>query len=154
MIAHTISQKVGPEGDVQSLDVGDERVEKHGYNFQQVTNPRLPFEDKSFDIVLSNHVIEHVGDLPERAEACVEAYAAGLGDEGVDVPLEQVRRGHAVSLMLFNGLPSLPIERLQEEAALEAAGGAGDDFRAGLDHWARQRSGIARYALDVLQRTA
>ena len=97
---------------------------------------------------------QDVGDLPERAEACVEAYAAGLGDEGVDVPLEQVRRGHAVSLMLFNGLPSLPIERLQEEAALEAAGGAGDDFRAGLDHWARQRSGIARYALDVLQRTA
>ena len=58
-----------------------------------------------------------------------------------------------MSLMLFNGLPSLPTEMLQEEVALEAAGGVTDEFRAALDHWARQRSGIARYALDVLERT-
>lgn len=96
---------------------------------------------------------QDVSGLPERAEACVEAYVAGLGDEGVDVPLEQVRRGHAVSLMLFNGLPSLPTEMLQEEAALETAGGATEEFRAALDHWARQRAGIARYALDVMSRT-
>lgn len=81
---------------------------------------------------------QDVGDLPERAEACVEAYVAGLADEGVEMPLEQVRRSHAVSLMLFNGLPSLPLEMLQEEAC---------------DHWARQRSGIARYSLDVLEHT-
>lgn len=92
-------------------------------------------------------------DLPERAEACALAYAAGLADEGLEVPLEQVRRGHAVSLMLFNGLPSLPTEMLGEEAALEAAGGVTDEFRAAFDHWARQRAGIARYALDVLART-
>jgi hypothetical protein len=92
-------------------------------------------------------------DLPARAAACVEAYAAGLADEGLEVPLEEVRRSHAVSLMLFNGLPSLPLEMLAEEAGLESAGGAGDDFRAALDHWARQRSGIARYALDVLEST-
>ena len=97
---------------------------------------------------------QDVADLPERAEACVEAYVAGLGDEGVDLPLEQVRRSHAVSLMLFNGLPSLPTEMLQEEAALEATGAVTDEFRAAFDHWAQQRSGIARYALDVLRRTA
>lgn len=96
---------------------------------------------------------QDVADLPGRAEACVEAYVAGLADEGVDMPLEQVRRSHAVSLMLFNGLPSLPTEMLQEEVALEAAGGVTDEFRAAFDHWARQRSGIARYALDVLERT-
>ncbi|PKH44372.1 hypothetical protein CXG46_02195 [Nocardioides alpinus] len=78
-------------------------------------------------------------DLPERAEACVRAYAAGLADEGLEVPLEQVRRSHAVSLMLFNGLPSLPTEVLPDEAA--------------FDHWTRQRAAIARYALDVLART-
>ncbi len=97
---------------------------------------------------------QDVGDLPGRAEACVEAYAAGLRDEGVDLPLDQDRRSHAVSLMLFNGLASLPVEMVQEEAALEAAGGVTDEFRAALDHWARQRSGIARYALDALASTA
>jgi hypothetical protein len=96
---------------------------------------------------------QDVGDLPERAAACVEAYTAGLADEGLDVPLAEVRRSHAVSLMLFNGLPSLPLEMLAEEAALEAAGGVTDDFRAGLDHWSRQRAGIARYALEVLADT-
>jgi hypothetical protein len=97
---------------------------------------------------------QDVADLPERAAACVESYAAGLADEGLDVPLAEVRRGHAISLMLFNGLPSLPLEMLQEEAALAAAGGVTDEFRAGFDHWARQRAGIARYAVDVLAGTA
>ncbi len=96
---------------------------------------------------------QDVGDLPTRAAACVEAYAAGLADEGLEVPLEEVRRGHAVSLMLFNGLPSLPLEMLQEEVALAAQDGVDDDFRTRLDHWTRQRAGIARYALDVLART-
>jgi hypothetical protein len=73
-------------------------------------------------------------DLPARAAACVSAYAAGLADEGLEVPLAEVRRGHAVSLMLFNGLPSLPTDELTEEAA-------------------RDRAGIARYALDVLAET-
>jgi hypothetical protein len=82
---------------------------------------------------------QEVDDLPERAEACVTAYGSGLADEGLDVPLDEVRRGHAVSLMLFNGLPSLPTEVLEDEAA--------------FDHWTRQRAGIARYALDVLERT-
>lgn len=92
-------------------------------------------------------------DLPERAAACVEAYAAGLADEGLEIPLAEVRRSHAVCLALFNGLPSLPLEMLAEESALEAAGGVTDDFRADLEHWTRQRSGIARYALDVLAAT-
>jgi AcrR family transcriptional regulator len=77
---------------------------------------------------------QDVADLPERAAACVESYAAGLADEGLEVPLAEVRRGHAVSLMLFNGLPSLPLDLDDEEMA-------------------RQRAGIARYALDVLADT-
>lgn len=80
-------------------------------------------------------------DLSERAAACVASYAAGLADEGLDVPLREVRRCHAVSLMLFNGLPSLPLERLD------------DPDEAALDHWSRQRAAIARYALDVLAET-
>ena len=80
-------------------------------------------------------------DLPERAAACVASYAAGLADEGLEVPVDEVRRGHAVSLMLFNGLPSLPLERLD------------DPDTDALDHWSRQRAAIARYSLDVLADT-
>ena len=80
-------------------------------------------------------------DLPEVAEACLTAYAAGLAEEGAEVPDETLRRSHAVSLMLFNGLPSLPLEHLAEEPT------------AAMHDWSLQRSRIARYALDVLERT-
>jgi hypothetical protein len=92
-------------------------------------------------------------DLPELAEACLTAYAAGLAAEGLDVPDAALRRGHAVSLMLFNGLPSLPLEMLAEAEQLAAAGELTDERRAAMDHWSRQRAAIARYALDVLART-
>jgi hypothetical protein len=93
-------------------------------------------------------------DLPELAEACLTAYAEGLAAEGLAVPDAVLRRGHAVSLMLFNGLPSLPLEMLAEAGQLAASGGLTDDRRAAMDHWSRQRARIARYALDVLARTA
>ncbi|MBL0747170.1 phosphotransferase [Nocardioides baculatus] len=80
-------------------------------------------------------------DLPELAEACLTAYADGLAAEGVEVADAELRRAHAVSLMLFNGLPSLPLEQL------------GDEPTDALHDWALQRSRIARYALDVLERT-
>ncbi|MCF6376972.1 aminoglycoside phosphotransferase family protein [Nocardioides KLBMP 9356] len=80
-------------------------------------------------------------DLPELAEACLTSYGAGLAAEGVEVPDDVLRRCHAVSLALFNGLPSLPMEHLGEEPT------------AALHDWALQRSRIARYALDVLERT-
>lgn len=80
-------------------------------------------------------------DLPELAEACLTAYADGLAAEGADVPDAELRRGHAVSLMLFNGLPSLPLEQL------------GNEPTEALHDWALQRSRIARHALDVLERT-
>ena len=69
------------------------------------------------------------------------------------MPDAVLRRGHAVSLMLFNGLPSLPLELLAEAEQLAAAGELTDERRAAMDHWSLQRSAIARYALDVLART-
>ena len=92
-------------------------------------------------------------DLSELAEACLTAYAAGLAAEGLDVPDAVLRRAHAVSLMLFNGLPSLPLDMLAEAEQLATAGDLTDDRRAAMDHWSRQRAAIARYALDVLART-
>ncbi|TCO42649.1 class I SAM-dependent methyltransferase [Dokdonella fugitiva] len=52
--------------EVDAVDVHDSRQVTDGYRFRQVSDTRLPFSDGQFDVVLSNHVIEHVGD--ERAQ--------------------------------------------------------------------------------------
>lgn len=48
--------------EVDAVDVHDNRVVTEGYSYQQVHNSSLPFPDEIFDVVISNHVIEHVGD--------------------------------------------------------------------------------------------
>lgn len=47
---------------VESVDVNDLRLTKEGYRFHLIKDTTLPFPNNSFDIVISNHVIEHVGD--------------------------------------------------------------------------------------------
>lgn len=46
--------------DVTSVDVSDHRSQHNGFSFVLVDGEYLPFEEKRFDIVISNHVIEHV----------------------------------------------------------------------------------------------
>ncbi len=48
---------------VSAVDVVDQREVREGFEFQLAQGTALPFESHSFDIVLSNHVIEHVGDI-------------------------------------------------------------------------------------------
>ncbi|MGD7033816.1 MULTISPECIES: class I SAM-dependent methyltransferase [Methylotuvimicrobium] len=48
--------------DVTSVDFVDQRSESEGYSFCPLDGERLPFDAQSFDIVISNHVIEHVAD--------------------------------------------------------------------------------------------
>ncbi len=47
---------------VVSVDVLDERVARDGFEFVLSVGDRLPFADGAFDIVISNHVVEHVAD--------------------------------------------------------------------------------------------
>lgn len=51
---------------VDAVDVVDSRLVHGGYCFSLVPDTRLPFETSSFDVVLSNHVVEHVGDDAEQ----------------------------------------------------------------------------------------
>ncbi|WP_295886269.1 bifunctional 2-polyprenyl-6-hydroxyphenol methylase/3-demethylubiquinol 3-O-methyltransferase UbiG [uncultured Thiohalocapsa sp.] len=66
IISRALSRVVGAAGSVTAVDVVDERVVTDGYRFQQVADARLPFDDGCFDVVISNHVIEHVGPRPAQ----------------------------------------------------------------------------------------
>lgn len=57
VIAHEIG-KISKN--VYSVDVLDERVVKNNFIFKKIKNEKLPFKDKEFDVVISNHVMAHV----------------------------------------------------------------------------------------------
>lgn len=67
-IAHYFSGLAAPGFDVQAIDVRDQRKIHEGYRFRIYDGEHLPFEDATFDIVISNHVIEHVGDRARQAD--------------------------------------------------------------------------------------
>lgn len=57
---------------VDAVDIHDNRLVTEGYRYQQVRDTKLPFADGSFDVVLTNHVIEHVGDADAQHRHLLE----------------------------------------------------------------------------------
>lgn len=58
--------------EVDAVDVVDSRLMTEGYQFHLVSGTELPFDDASFDVVITNHVIEHVGDYAAQMKHLAE----------------------------------------------------------------------------------
>lgn len=61
-ISHYFGTHPSNRFEVHAVDVVDSRQIFHAYQFQKVSGTELPYPNACFDVVLSNHVIEHVGD--------------------------------------------------------------------------------------------
>ena len=65
---------MSPGHKVDAVDTVDTRVVTDGYRFHLVTGAELPFDAETFDIVISNHVIEHVGPMPTQRHHVAEIH--------------------------------------------------------------------------------
>ena len=82
VMAAYFSQLVGPHGKVTATDVCDQRQIREGFDFFPVADTTLPFPDGAFDIVIYNHVIEHVGDRATQ-QRHLEEIRRVLKDNGI-----------------------------------------------------------------------
>jgi hypothetical protein len=80
--------------------------------------------------------------LPALERACLPAYHQGLRDEGVDVDGDRLRRAHALLMLEFAGLSSVPFELLEGPPTDEAI------------RIATERAAAARFMLDLVADTA
>jgi SAM-dependent methyltransferase len=64
--AAALARAVGLEGQVTAVDVSDLRLVTEGFDFRLVQGTSLPFEEESFDVVVSNMVIEHLGNREDQ----------------------------------------------------------------------------------------
>jgi len=82
VITASFARRVGPQGEVVGTDVQDQRISEEGYTYIPVDDVLLPLPDQSFDVVVSNHVIEHVGDYPAQQKHLAEIHRV-LRDQGI-----------------------------------------------------------------------
>ena len=81
-------------------------------------------------------------DLADLDEAIVAVYVEGLRAEGCSIPEKQVRRGHALCLLLMTGLSTVPFDLFSAPMTPE------------IQRTAAERAAVARYALDLVDATA
>lgn len=67
-ITHYFAKNAAQLFDVTGVDIHDNRQVKEGYHFIKTSGVVLPFPDNSFDVVITNHVIEHVGEKDAQVE--------------------------------------------------------------------------------------
>lgn len=65
-IAHYFAIHADLVCNVNAIDVVDSRAFQESFSFELVRGIDMPFADNSFDVVLTNHVIEHVGDRSQQ----------------------------------------------------------------------------------------
>ena len=61
-IAHYFATHEFIDCEVHAVDVCDQRLVTDDFQYQTVRGTELPYQEGFFDVVLTNHVIEHVGD--------------------------------------------------------------------------------------------
>jgi hypothetical protein len=119
----------GEDGDFVMIDFGFWGAAPVGFDLTQLLVGEVQLGRRGTD------------DLAELDEALVAAYVAGLRAEGSDVPEEQVRRGHALCMMVMTGLSTVPFDLFDAPLTPETQRIAAD------------RAELARYALDLLDAT-
>ncbi len=80
-------------------------------------------------------------ELPHLDAVCLSAYHRGLADEGCDVPLDALRRTHALLMLLFFGFSAVPLEVLYGSPA------------PGSAHVVLERARAASFVLDLVDST-
>ena len=82
VITSGLAEAAGPGGTVVGVDVVERLQVAQGFDFRLVTGTDVPFDDGSYDLVVSNHVIEHVGTLEDQRHH-LEEIARVLKSDGV-----------------------------------------------------------------------
>lgn len=73
-IAHYFATHPDLTFQVTAVDVNDNRQVHEDYEYHQVQGVELPFYSEQYDVVITNHVIEHVGDAQAQIHHLREIY--------------------------------------------------------------------------------
>jgi hypothetical protein len=80
--------------------------------------------------------------LAATEDVIVDAYVEGLRVEGCDIAIDVVRRAHALQLLVFTGLSTIPFEHFGEPPS---------DALLAL---AAERAALSRFSLDLVDATS
>ncbi|HEY5014249.1 MAG TPA: class I SAM-dependent methyltransferase [Acidimicrobiia bacterium] len=150
VISASLGDIVGEQGEVHSVDVVDVRVETAGYEFHLGDGVALPFPDATFDVVISNHCIEHTGGRAEQ-EYHVRELGRVLRPDGIGYLAVPNRWGPLEPHFKLPGLSWLPTVGLQSRYVRAARRGERYDCR--LLSRAEVRELFALAGLDGRERT-